>query len=241
MKSAKEKVYDNIYGENSEITYDSSTGFSGFLYKKLSRYETTRYQVTYSLLPQGTERLLDVGCGNGTFMLLAKDKVKECYGVDVSPARIEQAKRRIEARQDEKSFKFFSCDFDQGTSFPDSFFDVVTCTSVLEHVFNPPTTIDEIYRLLKPNGVFIVQVPNYAWVPFRFQLMFGKLPVTGGVYLGTDWEHLHNFTKSSLNQLLVAKHFQVESLLCTGIFAKIRRLWVSGLGGDLVVKCIARK
>ena len=43
--------------------------------------------------------------------------------------------------------------------------------------------------------------------PYRIQLLFGKLPKTGGVYLGTDWEHLHWFTKDVLVKLLLLSEF----------------------------------
>lgn len=48
-----------------------------------------------------------------------------------------------------------------------------------------------------------MQVPNIAWLPHRINLLLGKLPITGGFYMGADWEHLHWFTKSSLLELLL--------------------------------------
>jgi ubiquinone/menaquinone biosynthesis C-methylase UbiE len=116
------------------------------------------------------------------------------------------------------------------------FFEVATCISVLEHVINPPIIIDEVYRVLKPHGLFLLQVPNFAWLPFRFQFLFGKLPLTGGVYLGADWEHLHNFTMSILCGLLKQKGFKVQSISCSGIFANYRKWWPSTLASDLIVK-----
>ena len=92
--------------------------------------------------------------------------------------------------------------------------------------------------MLKPGGIFIVQVPNIAWMPHRIQLLLGTLPTTGGVYLGADWEHLHNFTKSTIRQLLTEKGFEIKAVSCSGIFAKYRKWWPSALGGDLVVKSV---
>jgi 2-polyprenyl-3-methyl-5-hydroxy-6-metoxy-1,4-benzoquinol methylase len=232
MSDSKRKVYDDIYCRKS-ISYEAPHGTIAFLHRKLLRFEVSRYQRVYSLLPNQKERLLDVGCGDGYFVFMANERFKECYGVDVSPGRIQQAKDKHKSGK--KSY-FQECDVDEGLPFNDSFFDVLTCMSVLEHVFSPSNLVEEINRVLKPGGIFIVQVPNIAWLPYRFQLLFGKLPVTGGVYLGADWEHLHNFTKSSLCTLLIGKGFAVEKITCSGIFSDYFRLWPSTLGGDLIVR-----
>jgi len=91
-------------------------------------------------------------------------------------------------------------------------------------------------QVLKPGGIFILQAPHIALMPYRFQLFFGKLPKTGGVYLGTDWEHLHNFTKTTLRQLLTGKQFEIKAVSCSGIFANLRRWWPSVLASDIVLK-----
>lgn len=235
MTDSKERIYDDVYGRK-DISYEASGGLIGFLYKTLSRYEVGRFQAVFDLLPSFQDRLLDVGCGDGDFIFMAKDKFEECYGVDVSSMRIQRAKSRSKNMRDEKKVHFYKCDVDDGLPFSESFFDVVTCIAVLEHVLNPPNTVEEVCRVLKPGGVFIVQVPNIAWVPFRFQLLIGRLPTTGGVYLGEDWEHLHNFTKSTLCQLLTGKGFEIQSISCSGIFANYRKWWISGLGGDFIVQ-----
>lgn len=235
MKDAKEKVYDRLYG-HKEISYESSRGLIGFLYQKLLRFEVNRYQAALNLLPSVGKRLLDVGCGDGDFMFMAQGHFNECHGVDVSSLRIERAKERSKKRRSENNLHFHKCDVDEGLPFANSFFDVVSCIAVLEHVLNPPNVLDEIHRVLKPGGVFIVEVPNIAWIPYRIQLLFGKLPKTGGVYLGADWEHLHAFTKSILCQLLTEKGFKIKAVFCSGIFARARSWWPSILGGDLVVR-----
>lgn len=170
---------------------------------------------------------------------MAKNKFKEIYGVDISSERIERAKEKSKDEPDRDNIHFYKCDIDEGLPFNDSFFDAISCISVLEHVLNPPNVLDEIRRVLKLGGTFIVQVPNIAWIPYRIQLLFGRLPITGGFYLGADWEHLHNFTRSTLCQLLRMKGFQIKLVSCGGIFAKYRRWLPSGLGADLVAKSLA--
>jgi ubiquinone/menaquinone biosynthesis C-methylase UbiE len=237
MDDYKKKVYDKVYGH--EGVYKPSHGLIDLLYRKLRKREINRYQVTYDLLPSigKSGRLLDVGCGDGDLVFICREKFGECYGIDISDVRVERAKRRALEKHTNNIY-FYVCDADEGLPFSDSFFDAVTCISVLEHVFNPPNVVNEIHRVLKLGGVFIVQVPNVAWLPYRIQLLFGKLPKTGGVYLGADWEHLHWFTKDVLVKLLLASGFQIKQVTCSGIFAKYRKIWPSLLSGDLIIKTI---
>lgn len=236
---AKDKTYDSIYG-SKEISYESSRGIIRFVYSKLSRFEVNRYHVSYNLLPSNKEILLDVGCGDGDFIFMAKDKFKECYGVDVSSQRIQQAKKRSNEMTEGATLHFHKCDVDEGLPFSSSFFDVVSCIAVLEHVFNPPNLVEEIHRILKPGGIFLVQVPNIAWIPYRTKLLFGKLPTTGGIYLGADWEHLHNFTHSVLRSLLNSYGFKDLKTTCSGIFHKIRNTYPSLLAADIIVKALKK-
>jgi ubiquinone/menaquinone biosynthesis C-methylase UbiE len=235
LKSPKERIYDRIYGENT-ILYDAPRGIIGFLYKKFQKYELNRNQAVLNLLPSFADKLLDIGCGNGDFVFSARSKFAQCYGVDISPKRILNARTVSKEMGLTNQLNFESCDIDNGLPFSDAYFDVITCVSVLEHVFNPPNTIEEIYRILKPGGLFILQVPNIAWLPLRFQLLFGSLPLTGGVYSNADWEHLHNFTKSLLYQLLQEKGFTISNIFCSGVFARYRKWWISALGSDLIVR-----
>jgi ubiquinone/menaquinone biosynthesis C-methylase UbiE len=235
VKISKGQIYDRAYDEEQKC-YEPTGGIIGFLGRRLARFSKSRYQVCYNLLPSEGNKFLDIGCGDGAFVILARRKYASCYGVDVSSVRIKRATKLLEEEHKLDGIHFSVCDVDEGLPFSDSFFDVVTVIAVLEHVLNPPNLLGEIHRILKPEGILILQVPNIAWIPHRIQLLAGRLPTSGGVYLGADWEHLHHFTKSVLSHLLRSMRFKTQIITCSGVFAGIRRRWVSALGGDLIVK-----
>jgi methionine biosynthesis protein MetW len=229
MVNIKKKFYDEAYGGKSPEVRQPK--IISYLYKKLKRYEINREITAYNLIPTG-QRFLDVGCGEGDLVLKVKSKFDEVWGIDISSVRIEKAKGKLHSCREESRIHFIQGDVDDGLPFEDNFFDVVTCIAVLEHVVHPPTVVREIYRVLKPHGILILEVPNFAWLPYRFQLLFGQLPLTG-----MPWAHLHNFTLSSLKELLENACFKITYISCSGIFANIRRRWLTVLASDIVVKC----
>ena len=60
----------------------------------------------------------------------------------------------------------FHADITNNSSYliPNEFFNIVVCTEVLEHVYNPFKAVKEIYRILKPGGIVL------ASTPFNFQI-----------------------------------------------------------------------
>lgn len=100
-------------------------------------------------LPKGI-KILDLGCGNGSFLLELKEKgYKNLSGADISkdnhlPANIE----------------FKKADFHQGLPYSNNQFDIVFSLEVIEHLENPWQFIDEIHRILKNGGYAIITTPN---------------------------------------------------------------------------------
>ena len=167
MRNYKEKVYNSIYG-HEKSSYESPYGFVAFVYKILKKREVNRYQVAYDLLPSIRDgRLLDVGYGNGDLIFICRSKFRECYGVDISLARVERAKRHALEKHIDCLY-FYEYDVDKGLPFSDSFFDAVTCIAVLEHVFNPPNVVNEIHRVLKPDGFLLCRFRMLPGFPIEF-------------------------------------------------------------------------
>ena len=111
-------------------------------------------------LPKGSS-VLDLGCGNGycTFKF-AETNIKSIIGADYSQTSVDQAINISSLHQDSIKEKI---DFKQGDAldlnFPDSIFDVVITIRCLINVGdneNQLKALKEIYRVLKPGGVYLM-------------------------------------------------------------------------------------
>lgn len=158
-------------------------------------------------LPKHSQgRLLDVGCGNGSFLELARQAGWEVVGVDPDPEAVAVAcNRGLDVRQGDISVLDPSKEQ----------FDGITMGHVIEHVHDPRTTLAFCYQLLKPGEWIWLETPN--------------LNSLGHAQYKSCWLHLDPprhlvlFTRSSLQYLLETAGFQkVEDqpyrLLCCGVF-----------------------
>lgn len=199
------------------------------------KYELTREDLALKLLPREGS-LLDVGCSQGSLIFRVRDYFNHLCGIDIAEAQIEKAKKRVKDLG-YKNISFQIVDIDQGLPFEDNSFDVVTCISVLQFVFDPYFIMKELHRVLKNKGFLIIDVPNIAYLKQRIKLLFGILPRTSYAS-GWDGQTLHYFTLASFRRLLKETGFQIQKVSGCGIFAQYRNWWPSFLTGDLMVKAI---
>lgn len=105
-------------------------------------------------------KIVDIGCGPGviTYNLLLRGY--EVWGIDISEAMINEARKKIE-QTEFKDTAHFSVGDITSLQLPNDYFDVVVCSGVLEYLENKDElAIKEIYRILKPNGFAIIAVPT---------------------------------------------------------------------------------
>ena len=95
---------------------------------------------------------LDLGCGTGEMMrlILQQKKDKSLYGIDLSEKMLEVAKEKLG-----NHVNLILSDSEQ-LPFSDSFFDVVYCNDSFHHYPAPDKVLSEVYRVLKPNGIFVM-------------------------------------------------------------------------------------
>ena len=223
---------ENFYDKRSENI--KQLGFLGFLYYKFKKFETHRHDAVLSLIEKNRhEKMLDIGCNNGFFLSKAKSYtgIKNIFGTDISLRLIEKCRCLFP----ENLNNFSVQNIDAGFNFPDNFFDLITMIAVLEHVFDPINAVREIQRILKPGGIFIVEVPNIAFISYRLNLFFGIRPRTSWGY-GWDGGHLSYFTKKDLKKALGENGFKIIETTGSGIFLNLRKFWGSLLLPNIIIK-----
>ena len=137
--------------------------------------------------------LLDVGCGTGDFIVEAKKQGWNAIGFEPNPT----------AKQLATTKNVLTID-DLFTLTPHSF-DVITLWHVLEHVPNLEAYIQNLKRILKPDGTLIVAVPNYK----SFDAVYYKK-----YWAAYDVpRHLWHFSKISIKRLFADVEMKLECVL----------------------------
>ena len=173
------------------------------------------------LAPQLGGDYLDIGAGNGELI----DAVTRAF--PVKP-------RACDYRADLMAIDGVMVDVadlnTQTLPYPDSSFDLVTCTEVIEHLEHYRSTLREAARVLRSGGVFVVSTPNVLNLRSRLRyLCFGFFNMFGPLRLGDDRYHS---THGHINP--VAYFYLAHSLSVAG-FGDIsvsvdklqRRSWIS--------------
>ena len=148
-------------------------------------------------------RLLDLGCGTGDFLCLAREHGWDATGTEFSKhASNLGTSRGLTIVQGEVWDANFSGDT----------FDVVTCWHVIEHVRDPRRVIIEISRILRPGGWLILATPNVNDHIFKAAYMMarGRRPM---LYEPEDREvHLFHFSRESIRSLLTSARLAVVDI-----------------------------
>ena len=122
---------------------------------KLFGIDSDRKQLIGQAALQPTHRVLDIGCGTGTLILMIRRLYPgiEIVGLDPDPKALGRAKRKTERAN-------FSVQFDQGFSdelpYPPASFDRVFSSYMMHHMKEKEkeATLHEVKRVLKPGGSF---------------------------------------------------------------------------------------
>lgn len=140
---------DWIPPQSSEWHANLALETGGYKYPWKSMFDQPRAEVIFAekiaAFLDGSERVLDVGCGHGEFTKLFAHKVKEVVGIDVIDGYIESANQDLG-----ESIKFLVVDADKPLPFTDASFDVIY-TKKGPWLFHKGT--QEGHRIIKPGGV----------------------------------------------------------------------------------------
>jgi SAM-dependent methyltransferase len=140
----------------------------------------SRFRLARDLVsPFAGRRLLDYGCGDGTFLALVQDLFPESLGVDVDRNQITDCAVRFAAAP---GIDFLTTERLSGPAHT-SRYDVVVCMEVLEHCPDDiqPLVLDQIRDVTAPNGTLIVSVPIEIGLPLVAKQSARALVALGGL------------------------------------------------------------
>jgi 2-polyprenyl-3-methyl-5-hydroxy-6-metoxy-1,4-benzoquinol methylase len=143
-------------------------------------------------------RVLDVGCGNGAFLRIAKDLGYIARGIDTSLAAVEACTRHGSdaARLDIRSAARLN-----------ERYDLITLWDVLEHITDPRAFLISARHLLRPGGSVLVKSPHVAR---RALLMAKAWPQLVDVVLQVP-HHVQFFDRAALDRLLADAGFATRT------------------------------
>ena len=143
-----ENVSAYYQSENYISHTDASKSFTDKIYQAVKNFMLLQKLKWIRKVSKGNN-LLDIGAGTGDFLVTAKKKEWNVAGVEPNTqARKLAQEKGIELKEDLTQFK-------------DASFDVISMWHVLEHVPDLDSQIENLARLLKPNGVAVIAVPNF--------------------------------------------------------------------------------
>lgn len=145
------------------------------------------------------KKVLDVGCASGWFISEISKKYPKAnyYGIDIYDKGINFARKNY------PRIKFRVADAHR-IPYQSNFFDLVVCTEVLEHVDVPKAVLLEIKRVLRKNGIAIIELDSGSWLFSLVWFLWRKGK-------GNVWKeaHLHSFNPQKLERVSLECGFKI--------------------------------
>ncbi len=181
--------------------YDAETIVRGYMASNEAEHDSQYHMRVHSFfralekqakrIPPSGSKVLDIGTAGGAFLDAAKKYGYDAYGMEPSADLVERGKAR-------------GLQLEQGTieshGFEFGSFDMVCMWDVIEHLPDPKHALLEIKKLLKPNGVLLINFPDIGtW----------QAKIAGKKFWWILSVHLHHFTRKSVADICQRTGFEV--------------------------------
>lgn len=152
----------------------------------------------------GPGRLLDVGCANGVFVWLAKERGWEAEGLEISPFAADHGRNQ---------FGVTIHDGDIHDLPPDRHYDLITLWDTIEHLADPAQTLHACYARLAPGGFMGVLTPDVSsLVNYLVHTYYRLAPRQAEPYLEKLYhsDHLTCFDRETLCLSIIKAGFTIH-------------------------------
>ncbi len=153
-------------------------------------YQQNRLEML-DFIPLNSKKILDIGCGEGNFSYILKEKLKaEVWGIEKNETAFNLARKKLDkVLLGDATLLLDLLD--------DNYFDCLVLNDILEHLVDPYNFLEKLKSKLSQNGVIVFSVPNVRYLLNLKNLLINKdwRYENEGVL---DKTHLRFFTKKSL-------------------------------------------
>lgn len=179
----------------------------------------SRYEALARLTPMQAKSVLDVGCGDGylLYAIACQCPDLKLHGVDNEPLGVRLAREQLRKYECEASLTESSA---YSLPFDDSSFDVVFMADAIEHLEQPEKALQEVERVLKKEGTFLVSTPNQ-----QPDIVWDRL-------------HVREFNAAELNGLLADYFSEVQVTACWPMWWM--KQWMAGGRKQQVINTLCR-
>lgn len=150
-------------------------------------------------------KFLDIGCGSGSSVRVAKDLGWDAVGVDIDTKLIALGREKLDV--DIRNVPLLESGFEANQ------FNFIRLRDVIEHLPNPYDVLLEVKRLLVPGGFALIATPNEDALPTQLRLFMGGKRDT--VATVAPPHHVHGFTPKTLKRILDRAGLKVCQLKTT--------------------------
>lgn len=167
------------------------------------------------LRPYPGKSILDVGCGTGKFLALATEIGLKAYGIDISEVAIELARKKATDAE-------ILCGMAEQLPWEDNLFDYVVCLGSLQHCYRQEKVTSEMARVLKPDGLGCILVPNSYFIGFVLMAWLRSLPPDlAGEYFSERFGTCLEWRSLLESQFEILRIFKFNPWLTTPKFTRI--------------------
>lgn len=183
----------------------------------------------------GSGTVLDIGCGDGRLLHALRSRFDTLVGLEYSPDRLQQAQVNMEGL----NFKPIHGSAENMEALATASIDCIVSADTIEHIPEVYAATTEMYRVLRPGGVLLINTPNIAFLKKRLLLLCGRFPSTSQPNEGLgsdvlfDGGYLHYFTYRSLRLLLERVGFRIDRAIGFGRFGRLHHLRPTLLSGGV--------
>lgn len=159
------------------------------------------------------DRIIDIGCGDGYYLYLLSNLGAKISltGVDSDKRALESAKKNLKG----KKVRLIYGDLMSKLPFANSTFDKAVMSEVVEHLPDDVKGLEEVRRILKKSGTFVLTVPNhnypFLWDPVNWTLeKLFNTHIKSGFWAGIWNQHLRLYTPREIRKAALKAGFRVN-------------------------------